>query len=88
MIISYSIVLQVRVRARDGGMRFTDAVLTVSVNRNLHAPRFEPASYQTELLDNEPLASSFLTLSVRDDDAQVSGRPRASYECREQSLIF
>ena len=63
--------LQVRVRASDGGERFADAVVTVTVNRNLHAPRFEPQSYQKEILDNEPLSSSFLALSVSDDDTQV-----------------
>ena len=58
--------------AVDGGDRFAEALVTVTVNRNLNAPRFEPQVYEKEILDNEPLSSSFLTVSATDADTQVS----------------
>ena len=48
---------QIRVRAIDGGDRFAEALVTITVNRNLESPRFEPETYEVEILDNEPLSS-------------------------------
>ena len=65
-----------RVRATDGGGRHGDARVDVTVTRNLNAPRFEPQNYEVQIQDNEPLASSFLTLTAVDDDEQVTSRLR------------
>ena len=46
--------------------------MTVTVNRNLNAPVFETDSYQAEILDNEPLSSSFARVIAVDSDVQVS----------------
>ena len=59
-------------RATDGGGLMATARVDVIVKRNLNAPRFDPQNYETQIQDNEPLASPFLTLTAVDEDEQVT----------------
>lgn len=65
------IFIQIRVRAYDGGQKTAEALITVTVNRNLNDPVFSPAQYEKEILDNEPLASSIVKVVASDADTQV-----------------
>ena len=49
-----------------------EALLTVTVNRNLHAPKFDPQRYTVEIQDNEPMSSSFTQVKASDADVQVA----------------
>jgi hypothetical protein len=57
--------------ATDGGGRTGEALVTVTVNRNLASPVFAQEAYTVSIQDNEPLASSFLQVQAQDDDVQV-----------------
>jgi outer membrane lipopolysaccharide assembly protein LptE/RlpB len=59
--------------ARDGGGKSAEARLTVTVNRNLFAPTFDPVQYTAEVKDNEPLMSNIVRVTAADADEQVSG---------------
>ncbi len=61
----------IRVRAVDGGGRVGEALVTITVNRNMQPPRFSPEQYTASIQDNEPLASSFTQVQATDDDNQV-----------------
>lgn len=59
-------------RATDGGGRTGEALVTVTVNRNLKSPNFNPTQYTKTVQDNEPLSSSIIQVKAKDDDVQVS----------------
>lgn len=69
-------------RATDNGGRSAEGLVTVTVNRNLNAPRFENAEYTSTIQDNEPLSSSFLRVTAEDADVQVRETPA---RCRTTS---
>ncbi|KAI0235644.1 Cadherin-99C [Lamellibrachia satsuma] len=60
----------IRVRATDGGGRTGEALVTVTVNRNLKSPNFNPTQYTKTVQDNEPLSSSIIQVKAKDDDVQ------------------
>jgi protocadherin Fat 4 len=65
-----SFLIQIRVRATDGGGRYTDATVTARVRRNLNPPIFQPDQFTVSLQDNEPLDSGFITVTATDADIQ------------------
>lgn len=56
----------------DGGGRTSEAIVTVTVNRNLNTPVFLPETYEASIQDNEPLASSFTRVQAEDSDVLVN----------------
>ena len=63
--------LQLRIRATDGGGKSVETMVTVNVQRNLESPAFNPSEYDAEIQDNEPLSSSFTKVKAEDADLQV-----------------
>ncbi|KAL3878032.1 hypothetical protein ACJMK2_035668, partial [Sinanodonta woodiana] len=58
------------IEAKDGGGLTTTATLVVQVNRNLQNPEWIQTTYSTAILENYPLATSFLQLNAIDRDIQ------------------
>ena len=65
--------LQIRIRATDGGGKSAETTAIVNVQRNMESPQFSPTEYTAEIQDNEPLSSSFLQVAAQDNDLQVRG---------------
>lgn len=67
--------LQLRVRARDGGSPpcETYSVLTVAVRRNEFTPRWTPSAvYTTTILETHNILQPVYTVSAVDQDTSVS----------------
>ena len=67
------ICLQLRVLAEDGGNPRKSATTTVlvAVNRNIHAPRFEPQRIDLPLLETAPLGIAIVRVNATDRDTKV-----------------
>ena len=64
-----------RVKARDLGdppRVSRESVVTVSVGRNKHPPRFLKQSYSTEILENINVGHTIETVKAKDEDKEVS----------------
>ncbi|XP_062616202.1 cadherin-23-like [Saccostrea cucullata] len=59
-----------RLLAEDGGSPRKTAIATVfiTVNRNLAAPQFNPASYTQTIVENFPVGSEIVTVTATDSD--------------------
>ena len=68
--------IQIRIVASDGGTpsRTDTTVASVSVNRNLNKPRFEPSQYQTRILETLTIGEIVTTVSAKDNDRRVSDK--------------
>ena len=64
---------KVRVRVSDGGTppRTDVTVVTVSVQRNLQAPVFQPNSYEAAILETQNVGVPFVTVSAKDEDQRA-----------------
>lgn len=59
--------------ASDGGTppRTDTTVVSVTVNRNLQKPRFDPQNYPVKVLETIPIGELLTTVSARDNDRRV-----------------
>ncbi|GFN78435.1 protocadherin fat 4, partial [Plakobranchus ocellatus] len=76
VIIQDTQVYSIRVRARDGGTPrlSSTAVVTVNINRNLFAPQFSQATYETTILETQApgtLVQFGTPISATDNDLQA-----------------
>lgn len=62
-----------RVLAQDGGTpnRTDTTIVTVNVNRNNYAPRFDVTNFQQTLLETQALAVPFTRATGADNDSKV-----------------
>lgn len=65
--------LQLRVEARDGGSppRSATALVNINVQRNLHAPVFNPTRYEETILETTGLGVSLVRVLATDADTRV-----------------
>lgn len=65
--------IQIRVRARDGGVpfRFNTSVVIVTMQRNFQAPLWSAVSYQETVVETLSLGTVILTVSATDSDPLV-----------------
>ncbi|KAH3873295.1 hypothetical protein DPMN_036527 [Dreissena polymorpha] len=68
-----SLVLQIRVQARDQGRPalYATKVCSVSVQQNFQSPFFLNNSYTATIRETFPLGNTILTVSGRDSDLAV-----------------
>lgn len=64
---------KVRLRVQDGGTppKSDVAVLSVSVQRNLNAPVFQPNQYEAAILETQNVGVPFVTVSAKDEDQRA-----------------
>ncbi|XP_061182374.1 protocadherin Fat 4-like [Saccostrea echinata] len=64
---------KLRLLAEDGGSpkKTATATVDITVNRNLAAPQFNPATYSQTIIENFPVGSEIVTVTATDSDPQA-----------------